>query len=196
MNRKKDPQWLLVAMHHSGLFERWRMPIATAVAYFESCAGGEFVFYPDGREGAPHTLPARHNTAVILDTDSVFHGVDRVADGGREVPPIRPGAELVFAGDGRWRIERDGEVLARYAWDELRFSISWKAYCFADEAERRMVAEHADDLHREQVIETLLHDLRRRGRFGASRPPDHELALAIIEQYIVYPPPASGAEAR
>jgi len=28
-NRKLFPQWLMVVMHHSGLFERWRMPIAT-----------------------------------------------------------------------------------------------------------------------------------------------------------------------
>jgi hypothetical protein len=31
-NRKLHPQWLLVAMRHSGLFEDWRMPIATGVA--------------------------------------------------------------------------------------------------------------------------------------------------------------------
>ena len=33
-NRKRYPQWLIVVMHHSGLFDRWRMPIATGVAYF------------------------------------------------------------------------------------------------------------------------------------------------------------------
>jgi len=196
ISRKRDPQWLIVAMHHSKLFERWRMPIATGVAWFGDPRGGEFVFYPEGPFGPPVALPARHNTAILLDTDSVFHGVDRVREQAAPLPELRPGALLVFAGDGRWQIERDGEVVARYGWDDLRFSISWKAYCFADEAERRMVEEHAEDLHRDQVIETLLDDLRGRGRFGADRPPDHELALAIIEQYIVYPPPAPGAEAR
>ena len=28
------------------------------------------------------------------------------------------------------------ELVASYDWDELRFSVSWKAYCYADEAER------------------------------------------------------------
>ena len=31
-NRKIVPQWLIVVMHHSGLFDAWRMPIATGVA--------------------------------------------------------------------------------------------------------------------------------------------------------------------
>ena len=38
----------IVVMHHSGLFERWRMPIATGVSWFRGCRGGDFAFYPDG----------------------------------------------------------------------------------------------------------------------------------------------------
>jgi hypothetical protein len=175
-------------MHHSGLFERWRMPIATAVAYFESCAGGDFVFYPDGREGAPQTLPARHNTGVILDTDSVFHGVDRVAGEGPQMPPIRPGAELVFEGDDRWRLEIDGEAVARHRWGDLRFSVSWKAYCYADPAEERAVLEHSDDVTRAHAITTLVGELRERGKLGEDPLANRDLALRIIEEYIQFPP--------
>jgi hypothetical protein len=196
ISRKRDPQWLIVAMHHSRLFEPWRVPIATGVAWFGSPRGGEFVFYPEGPFGPPVALPVQHNTAILLDTDSVFHGVDRVCEDRASLPDLKPGVELVFAGDGRWQLEQDGGVLARYGWDDLRFSISWKAYCFSDEAERRLAREHGDDLCREQVIETLRADLLRQGRIGSGAVPDGELALAIIEHYIVYPPPASGAEDR
>jgi hypothetical protein len=195
IHRKQDPQWLIVAMHHSRLFERWRIPIATGVAWFGSPRGGDFVFYPDGPFGPPVAVPVQHNTAMLLDTDSVFHGVDRVGEASEAMPDLRPGVELVFDGGGRWHVEREGEVLARYGWEDLRFSISWKAYCFADEAERRMAREHGDDLRREQVIEALLEDLRRRGRVGRERPSDTELALAIIDEYVKYPPPPPGAEA-
>src|SRR4029079_5989635 len=51
-NRKVVPQWLLVVMHHSGLFEQWRMPIATGIAYFGDAKGGELAYYPDGPAGA------------------------------------------------------------------------------------------------------------------------------------------------
>src|SRR5690349_19844814 len=50
VSRKQHPQWLIVAMHHSGLFEPWRMPIATGVSWFHDCSGGEFAFYPDGAD--------------------------------------------------------------------------------------------------------------------------------------------------
>ena len=39
-NRKVTPQWLLVAMRHSRLFEDWRMPNATGVARFHDSKVG------------------------------------------------------------------------------------------------------------------------------------------------------------
>ena len=79
-NRKVMPQWLLVAMHHSGLFETHRMPIATGVAWYHDCDGGEFVYWPDGAAAPPTAHKVRFDTALVLDADSVFHGVDRIAD--------------------------------------------------------------------------------------------------------------------
>ena len=193
INRRKDPQWLMVAMHHSRLFDRWRMPIATGVAWFGNPSGGEFVFYPDGPWGPPVALKVRHNTAILLDTDSIFHGVDRVAERREAMPELRPGMRLEHDGDGRWHVGDGDRVLARYDWDDLRFSVSWKAYCYADEAEQRLVREHGDDLTRTQVLETLVADLLERGRIGEARPPDTELALAIIDEYIQYPPSAPEA---
>jgi hypothetical protein len=186
-NRKKFPQWLVVAMHHSGLFDAWRMPIVTGVSWFSECAGGAFVFYPDGADGAPAVLPATRNTAILLDTDSVFHGVARV---GVDAPlaPLRPGMHLVFDGGGRWSV-RDGDaVVAAYAWDELRFSISWKAYCFRDPAERRAWTEHSDDLALDSILDRLVDDLRARGRLAGDRPAPTDLALLIIDEYIKFPP--------
>ncbi len=189
-NRKRDPQWLLVAMHHSGLFERWRVPIATCVSWYHDARGGEFTFYPEGPEGPPKSLPVRFDTAVLLDTDSTFHGVDRVADGGEPLPPLRPGMKLRHAGGERWEVGFPGEPpVARYRFDELRFSVSWKAYCFADEAERRAYHEHSDDLDRDLVLRTFIDDLRRRGRVGSEVPGDRELALLLIDEYIRFPAP-------
>ena len=190
-NRKRFPQWLLVVMHHSRLFDAWRMPIVTGVAWFSACQGGEFVFYPDGAGGPPATLPAKRNSAILLDTDSVFHGVDRVAAAG-EMAPLRPGMQLVFDGDGRWSI-RDGEAaVAHYTWDEMRFSVSWKAYCFTDAAERDAWRAHSADLELDAILDTLVADLRTRGRLTGDRPPPTDLALQLIEEYIRFPQSAQG----
>ena len=189
INRKKHPQWLVVAMRHSRLFEDWRIPIATGVAWFHDCSGGEFAFYPDGSEAPPVAHKVRYNTAVLLDTDSVFHGVDRVGESGAAVDRLRPGMRLRFDDHRQWSL-RDGEqVVKRYPWEALRFSVSWKAYCFADEEERRAWFEHRDDLEVEAVVDRLVDDLRARGKIDGDRPADHELVDLIVDEYIRYPAP-------
>ncbi len=190
-NRKVIPEWLMVVMHHSGLFDRWRMPIATAVSYFGGGRGGELAYYPDGAAGDAATYAPRHNTAVVLDTDSVFHGVDRVLGDERELARLRPGMRLHFEGDGRWTVRDGDEVISRYDEDEVRLSISWKAYCFADDAERAAWRTNVDDLSLEVILDTLVADLARRGRLARhERPSDAELGRLLIDEYVRFPAPA------
>jgi hypothetical protein len=189
-NRKLLPQWLLVVMHHSGLFDAWRMPIATAVSWFHDARGGAFAFYPEGPDAAPIAHDVRFNTAVVVDTDSVFHGVDRVAQDAPEMARLRPGMRLIAEGRGAWSV-RDGDaVVSRYRWEEMRFSVSWKAYCFADEAERSCWREGRDDLKVDFILDELERDLRRRERIRGARPPNRELAEMLVDEYIVFPKPA------
>ncbi len=185
-NRKKHPQWLLVAMHHSGLFEEYRMPIATGVAWFHDCDGGEFAFYPNGPGQAPVALPVRYNTAVLLDTDSVFHGVDRVAETDAPVAELKPGQKLTYRGERRWAVLDGEREVNDYRWDELRFSVSWKAYCFRDEAERTAWSAHHDDLSLDFVVDTLVADMKARGAIDGATPEGVELVDLIIDTYIPY----------
>jgi hypothetical protein len=185
-NRTREPEWLLVAMHHSGLFERWRRHIATGVSWYHDCQGGEFVFYPDGPQQPPRRLAVRRNTAIVLDTDSVFHGIDPVDRKGTEIPPIEPGVRLHRDSDTKWSVRRDGEVRAGYDWNDLRLSVSWKAWCFADEEELRLNHDHSEDLSLESILEAFVADLRRRGKIN-SCPDDDTLARLILEEYIRFP---------
>jgi hypothetical protein len=188
-NRKVMPQWLLVVMHHSGLFDDWRLPIATGIAWFHDSDGGELVYWPDGPAGERRVHDVRHNTAMVLDTDSVFHGVDRIADVDEAaMPRLRPGMTLDFAGAGTWQVrEPDGTVVVDYPWDALRFSVSWKAYCFRDEAERDAWRTHADDLTLDVVLERLVDDLVTRGRVERDVTRDADLGLALIDEYVHFP---------
>jgi hypothetical protein len=186
-NRKVMPQWLLVVMHHSGLFEDHRMPIATGVSWFHDCEGGEFAYWPAGAEGPVRQHQVAYNTAVVLDADSVFHGVDRIASELPDMAPLRPGMGLEPIGGGRW-VVRDGDAIAaEHAWDELRFSVSWKAYCFADEHEQQTWREGSDDLTLDVVVDRLVADLRERGEIDGDVPPDPTLALLMIDTYIRFP---------
>ena len=60
------------------------MPIATGHRLLRTRVGRRrprAASWPTGPTAPTPTrsvLPTRHNTAIVLDTDSVFHGVDRV----------------------------------------------------------------------------------------------------------------------
>ncbi|HEX7135096.1 MAG TPA: hypothetical protein VF228_21160 [Iamia sp.] len=189
-NRKIVPQWLLVAMRHSELFEAWRMPIATGVSYFGNASGGALAYYPDGPSGDPAVYEPVHNTAALLDTDTIFHGVDRVDGDDAPLERLRPGMRLDHLGDQRWAVvDEGGETMAEYATDDLRYSLSWKAYCFADEDERAAWSDHTDDLTLDRILDTLERDLRQRGRLTGDRPADVDFGRLLIEEYIHFPAP-------
>jgi hypothetical protein len=188
MNRKIHPEWLLVVMHHSGLFDRWRMPIATAISWYQDAHGGAFAFYPEGADAAAQAHPVHFNTAILIDSDSIFHGVDRVDELQGPMPLFRDGMRLHPQGGGRWSVRAGEEEVGSYLWEEMRFSISWKAYCFEDEAASLRWREHREDLSLEGVLESLCEDLRARGRLRTERPSNRELAELLVDEYIHFPP--------
>jgi hypothetical protein len=189
-NRTIVPQWLLVVMHHSGLFESWRMHIATGIAYFGSAQGGGLAYYPDGADGPAMVLEPRHNTAAVLDTDSIFHGVDRVAGDDQALGAITAEVRLRHAG-ATWEVydPATDAVAATYADDDLRYSVSWKAYCFADDHERELWSVHADDLSLSFILDTLEDDLRRRGLADTRPSDDATFGRLLIDSYIRFPEP-------
>jgi hypothetical protein len=188
-NRKVLPQWLLVVMHHSGLFDEYRMPIATAAAWFHDCDGGALAYWPDGADAPAQHHAARFNTAMVLDTDSVFHGVEEIASvPPDDLPRIRFGTTLDCVGDRKWELRAsDGSTLTSYAWDDLRFSVSWKAYCFRDEQERDAWRSHADDLTLDVILDRLVDDLVARGRVDRNVERDAALGQVLIDEYVHFP---------
>ncbi len=187
LNRKLVPQWLLVVMHHSGLFDRWRLPIATGIAWFGAPEGGALAYWPDGPDGAVAHNEARHNTAAVLDTDTVFHSVEPVGPLGAVLPPLDPGSVLATAADGRIVLrDASGRHVHAYTWNELRFSVSWKAYCFVDAGERDAWRDHTDDLELAFVLDALVADLRERDHAETSTA-GPELGIHLIDEYVRFP---------
>ena len=191
-DRKRLPQWLLVVMLHSGLFDAWRVPIATCVSWFGANPGGAFAFFPEGAQGPRDRIDATHNSAILIDTDRVFHGVERVTPIGSELPEIDKGASLNYLGDGHWRLKNAaGDELVDYNWQALRYSISWKAYCFQSEQERALWASGADDLTVEQILGTLEDECRRLGALEGERPDPTSFAQLLVGTFIGFPKAAA-----
>lgn len=187
INRKNAPQWLLVCMLHSGLFQRWRIPILTCVSWFGAAKGGAFTFYPRGAQGEREAIPAGHNSAIIIDTDCVFHGVERVNQQRPGLPTIGPGTRLYYLGEDQWELRTGDVVQAQYRWPEIRYSVSWKGYCFQDRDTRRLWEEHGDDLTVDGVLDTFETDLRARGLLMAAPPGPDEYAQLMVETYVRFP---------
>lgn len=193
-NRKLLPQWLLVVMLHSGLFDEWRIPIATCVSWFGNANGGAFTFYPEGPSGTREAIPAGHNSAILIDTDEVFHGVERVVQKQPAIPSIEKTTRLHFLGDAKWQLREGQEALADYHWDDLRYSISWKAYCFKDEAEKQLWQSGSDDLTVDFILDRLEADLRAKGLLDGDRPEPTEFARLMVGSYVKFPRQQMAAE--
>ncbi len=187
LDKTRCPEWLLVAMHHSGLFERWRTHIVAAVSFVGNCEGGAFAFYPRGPEGPVERIPVKHNTAVALEVDDLFHGVERVGGPALPAPPITIGMTIKAGDESGWTVREGQQDVVRYTDDEVRFSFQWKCQCFADDDEMALVDDSSDDLTLTQVIASLTEDLRRRDRIEDTVPDDTALAMMIIEEYIRFP---------
>ena len=169
IDRNEHGVGLCHLLRSSRLFERWRLPIATAVSWFSEQEGGAFVYWPDGPDRAPqrHGPPFR-NTALVSDNDSMFHCVDPVGTGttpaGLTVDALLAPNPARSSADGdRWSITDNGSVIASYPFSAVRISVSWKALVFADTEAESVRDNHSDDLTLEHIVGVLNTDLRERG---------------------------------
>ena len=163
IDRTRYPVWLLATMLKSGLFDRWYVPSVTAVAWYYEGEGGGFTYWPNGPDHAPISRPCISNSAVVGDNDYMFHCVEAVGPDDRTLPKgLTLDSQLGWSG-GSWEVTEQGEVRARYDFEEVRVSVSWKAQVFTDEEQHALYQNHKDDLRLEYVVETLLTDLAARG---------------------------------
>ncbi|MCU1392781.1 MAG: hypothetical protein JWM34_1209 [Ilumatobacteraceae bacterium] len=177
VTRVDHPIWLLQQMRAAGIFEPWRVRIATAVSWFWPGPGGDFHYWPAGADG-PHEVesPPFDNVAIVADNEMTYHGVAPVV-GDDELPTaLTIHAQLVRNDDG-WTVIDGGVEQCRYARTSMRATVSWKADVFADADEMQRADDHVDDLTTRRVVDMLLADLRGRGvDVAAPDDPFHDAA--------------------
>lgn len=162
--RADHPIWLLKVMKTSGLFEQWRVMIATAVSWFYAGPGGDFHYWPDGPDGpASVQRPPFDNVAVVADNESTFHGVAPVGPPGARMPMGLTRDSLLVRGDGGWDVTHDGEIVTHYDDATARITVSWKADVFVDAAAAQEFDSSADRLDLDTVMAMLTADMRSRG---------------------------------
>ncbi len=162
VERSQYPAWVVQAMATSALFERWRVKVATAVAWYYDGPNGGFSYWPDGGAAPEVTIEAPTNTAVVGDNDFMYHRVEAVGDGRFAMVPID--SHLSFdTSAARWRITKGDRDFGDFGRDDIRISISWKAECFHDAEEARVFDEHLDDITFDEVVRIWTDDCATQG---------------------------------
>ena len=195
-NRKLYPQWLMVVMHHSGLFDDYRMPIATAVGWFNDCHGGEFAYYPDGPgrrvRDAPGARQHRHHPRHRL-------RLPRRRPGRRRAAPSSVRACSSCGTTGAGRCATGTPCVARYALGARSASRSrGRRTASPTSASAARGASIRTTWRSTRILDRLVDDLRARGRLDGERPEPTALALLLIDEYIRFPAadPGTAAEGR
>lgn len=181
LDKQDVPEWLLVVMGASGLFERWRVRIAAAVSFFSGCAGGAFQVWVEGPDGPATDVPPIANSAVAVDADGCFHGVARVGGADAPAPAASPTSSIQWDGE-RWHLRDKDQEVTTYGWDDVRLSFQWKAQVLRSEDE--LEGERLDEA---SAVSTLLADLRERGVIGDEAPSGPRLGLTMIDAYLSFP---------
>lgn len=185
-DRTEHPITFLTIMGLSGLFEDVRVKVATAVAWFYTGADGGFEYWPDGPD-APSTVHEGtiDNTAIVADNDFMWHRVRPTGQPSDGMVTLGLDAEL-RGGGGEWSIAEGGSTLATFPRSALRVSLSWKATCFTDEADRRRHDDHTDDITLAEVLGRFRDDL---GPLPESDDPERDPRVieALQERYVHHP---------
>ena len=209
------PQWLLAAMAFSGRFADRFVDQVQVVAYLHEWGpatrrggkAGQFLHWATGAAVAESPFP-RLGSAV--DGSKTVHAAVEYL--GSDASPPLPFIDksvahrLVYEGvpgdDDLWALRRgdgEGEVVQRYATDDLRSSIVYRARCFADAAEAARFGGNggpeAQMLTLDGVLATLADELVRRGKArsveAALAMPRKDFAFAIIDAFVAYPWPSA-----
>jgi hypothetical protein len=167
MTMENTPLWLLLIMSKSGLFRHWQAKKAQVIGWYYKSKIGGFTCWPDGYRGQPLQIKApMWGRAIVAENEMMFHHAQA---GGR--PDMRRPAGLDIsstisaepaAADG-WRIQTEGKINQEIPAEEMRLLVHWGARVFMDFQELKTTLDHTDDIVREQALNMLIADVRKRG---------------------------------
>jgi hypothetical protein len=146
------PDWLLVAMLHSGLYDDAQLRVVSALAWPVATNGGALRIFDRADRELRGAFDPTPGIAVVSDTTRLPHEVTTVP--GDEVD-AGPGDSIRLGADG-WRLRRAGGEQHLLSRDQVRASVLVKLSCFTDRSAReRCFARAEPPLDEQEVIATL-----------------------------------------
>lgn len=163
---ENTPVWLLNIMAKSGLFTDYIVNMAQVITWWYRGEAGTFTYWPDGPLRPPKTLPTpMWNRGIVVQNELMFHRGDPVGrPEERHIEGLKHRSLFEYRPDtDDWVITTDGEVIRRYAPEQIRLLVHWSAEVYRDLDDVKRVMDHTDDLTHDRVFETLIADLRAKG---------------------------------
>jgi hypothetical protein len=163
-------------MAASGLFERWRVKVATAVAWYYDGPNGGFSYWPDGADAPEVTIEPPSNFAVVGDNDFMYHRVEAVGEGRFAMVPI----DSLLSHDEhdeRWRITPGRPAFGEFGRDDIRIPSRGRPSASTTPRRPRLLDEHLDDISFGQVVATWRRLRRPRHRPADVADPLHDPAF-------------------
>ncbi len=190
---ENTPVWMQNIMAKSGLFTDYIVKMAQIITWWWRGAEGTFTYWPDGPLEPPRKLDGpMWNTGLVVQNELMFHRGDPVGrPDERAIPSLKHRSLMGYDPHAdAWEITTDGARIRQYAPSEMRLLVHWNAELYADMDECRKVMDHTDDLTHEQVVDTLLADLRSKGKnVVAPADPFHDVDFihALMDTYTIAP---------
>lgn len=193
-------------MVFSGLFQDKFIDQVQVVAYFHEweateARAGSFKHWAADL-GFPEVSPADALAGSAVDGSKVVHAGDVYQLGSRP-PRLEKSAKnlLIYEGEGEgagagdaWTLESNNVTKGQYVTDDLRWTVVYRARCFASEEESKRYNEglpESEMLQLEDILDVFHADLVARNILSVDgAPPDRlELALLLLDTYVKYPLP-------
>jgi hypothetical protein len=194
VTNREVPSWMLAPMGYSGLFHDWAIPVASAITWFYDGEGGDFEYWPKGLDHPSITeRPPFSNTCVLADNEYMYHRVGGVGSPEEysHYENIGYDATLELSEENNWQVMEEGKCLAAFAFDKVRLSVLWKAYCFETAEMAESYDNHSYDLDTKLITDIFCDDLKGRG-ISCIRPKEFSTDMAWKETITsVYAPPTA-----
>ena len=202
-NRFHFPQWLLVCMTFSGLFQDRFIDQVQVVAYLHEwkpsrADAGDFIYYQ--KDSADFDIiSAQPLSGSGIDGSKSVHAARTYRPDA--YPPALDkdkDSALVYQGFDRWDVISGDDVVGSYNSSQLRTSIVYRARCFeskdaADDYNDKLTDAQSDDMLKlDDVLNTFMADLIKKGFLRESERETIsrlDLSLLIIKTYVQYPLP-------
>jgi len=156
--------------------------------------GGEFVYFLSEKPSDYGVVQPTTGSGTLVDGSKVLHAA-KLYRPDVKAPHIDKNQEcaLTFLQDEDWAVICDNKTISEYQTKDLRMSVVYRARCFKNQADLDLYQVKKDEfMEMEFILGTFKQDLMKkkglRERYLNSLS-KYDLALLIMDTYIVYPLP-------